>query len=91
MRRIPKDPNAVLDYFVDWGLWLAAGDEIDTSQWIISPAVGLAVQSEEKTTTRATVWLAGGAAGASYTVTNRITTLQGRTDDRSLVIAVRER
>ena len=29
-----KDPDAVLDYSVDWSLWLA-GDEISTSEWIL--------------------------------------------------------
>lgn len=38
-----------------------------------------------------TVWLMGGTSGQVYTVTNRITTNQGRTDDRSLTILVEER
>ena len=29
-----KDPDAVLDYSVDWSLWLA-GDEISTSEWLL--------------------------------------------------------
>ena len=28
----PKDPDAVLDYYLDWGPWLA-GDTIVTSAW----------------------------------------------------------
>ena len=29
-----KDPDAVLDYSVDWSLWLA-GDEISSSEWLL--------------------------------------------------------
>ena len=31
-----KDPDAVLDYSVDWSLWLA-GDQISSSEWILEP------------------------------------------------------
>jgi hypothetical protein len=64
-----RDPNAVLDYAVDWSRWLA-GDEIATSDWTV-PAP-LTKVTDTKTTTKTTVWLSGGVAGESYTVTNRI-------------------
>jgi hypothetical protein len=65
-----KDPDAVLDYSVDWSKWLA-GDQIATSTWFVSdPALQPA--DDSKTTTRTTIWLAGGVVGQSYTVTNRI-------------------
>jgi len=83
-----KDPNAILDYAVDWSRWLA-GDEIATSEWTVSS--GLTKVSDSKTTTKATVWLSGGTAGQSYTVTNRITTTGGRTEERSFTIRVEER
>jgi hypothetical protein len=83
-----KDPHAVLDYTVDWTRWLA-GDTIATSTWLV-PA-GLTKQADSKTSTAATVWLSGGTAGQSYTVTNRITSGAGRTEDRSFSIRVEER
>jgi hypothetical protein len=83
-----KDPNAVLDYSVDWSRWLA-GDEISTSEWIV-PA-GLTKITDTMTTTKTTVWLSGGTADQSYTVTNRIVTTGGRTEDRSFVVKVEER
>jgi len=82
-----KDPNAVLDYVVDWGTWLA-GDTIVTSIW--TAETGITVVSDTKTATTATVWLSGGTAGSDYNVVNRITTTMGRTDDRTLRIRVRE-
>lgn len=83
-----KDPDAVLDYSVDWSRWLA-GDELATSEWIV--AADLTKASETNSPTKATVWLSGGAAGLSYSVTNRITTTGGRTEDRSFTIRVEER
>jgi hypothetical protein len=84
-----KDPDAVLDYSVDWSKWLA-GDQIETSAWSVSDPA-LEATDESNTTTRTTVWLSGGAVGQSYTVTNCITTTGGRTDERSLVIQVQDR
>ena len=83
-----KDPNAVLDYTIDWTRWLAS-DQIATSEWLV-PA-GLTKMADSKTASSATVWLSGGTAGQSYTVTNRITTAAGRTEDRSFIAKVEER
>lgn len=85
-----KDPDATLEYGRDWSTWLAAdGDSIVTSTWIVPP--GLTVVDESNTATVALVWLSGGTAGQSYRITNRITTAQSRTDDRSIQIVVRDR
>jgi hypothetical protein len=83
-----KDPDAVLDYQVNWAAWLGA-DTISTSDW--SAAAGITVDSESETTTAATVWLSGGTAGEEYAVRNRIVTAAGRTDDRTLTIVVEEK
>lgn len=84
----PKDPNAVLDYSVDWSRWLD-GDSIASSAWTVP--IGLAKVTETNTDTKATVWLSGGSAGQSYPVTNRVTTTGGRTEDRTFTIRVEER
>jgi hypothetical protein len=83
-----KDPNAVLDYTIDWARWLA-GDQIATSEWLVPP--GLTKVADTKTAASATVWLSGGTPSESYIVTNRITTAGGRTEDRSFTIRVEER
>ncbi|MBI4910310.1 MAG: hypothetical protein HY820_42225 [Acidobacteria bacterium] len=83
-----KDPNAVLDYTIDWTRWLA-GDQIATSEWLVPS--GLTKMADSKTASSATVWLSGGTAGQSYTVTNRIMTSAGRTEDRSFIAKVEER
>lgn len=84
-----KDPDAVLDYRFDWSAWLASGETITTAASTVS--AGITKDSESNTTTTATVWLSGGTDGDDYLVTCRITTNQGRTDDRSMVIKVRQR
>ncbi|MCC6362142.1 MAG: hypothetical protein IT165_01380 [Bryobacterales bacterium] len=83
-----KDPNAVLDYYVDWTRWLN-GDAIATSVWAVT--AGLTVANDTHTTTAATVWLSGGVVGETYRVTNRITTAGGRTEDRSFDVKIAER
>lgn len=83
--RFAKDPDATLDYAVDWTPFLN-GDTISTSTWTV-PA-GLTSVSESNTTEIATVFLAGGVVGASYSVLNRIVTSSGVTDDRSIIIQI---
>lgn len=80
------DPNAVLDYRVDWTQWLDSGETITAATWIVPD--GLTSSSESFDSVSATVWLAGGTVGQTYTVTNRVTTTAGRTDDRSFRVRV---
>jgi hypothetical protein len=84
----PKDPNAVLDYKIDWTTWLA-GDTISSSTWIVPS--GITKTTESNTTTTTTIWLSGGTADTEYEVVNRIVTAGGRTDDRTLHIFVADR
>ena len=85
--RYAKDPNDVLDYGEDWSAWLGA-DTIAASSWLV-PA-GIIKNSDGFTPTTTTIWLAGGTAGMQYRLVNRITTVGGRTKDRSIDILVDE-
>lgn len=90
--RINKDPNARLDYGIDWSDWLPAGDSITSSTWTISGSDAALTQSEESHSSSQTgVWLAGGTLGGQYTVTNHIVTTAGREDDRTLTIMIVQR
>lgn len=82
-----KDPDAVLDYVIDWETYLD-GDTIATSEWEVDD--GITKDSDTNDTTTATIWLSGGTAGEDYEVTNRITTAGGRTDDRTIKIKIKE-
>lgn len=82
-----KDPSDVVDYMLDYSVWLAS-DTIDTSSWEV--ADGITREDDTNTDTTATVWLSGGAAGRRYVVTNTITTAGGRTKQQSINISVQE-
>jgi hypothetical protein len=80
-----QDPDATLDYVIDWSTWLGA-DTISDSSW--SATSGITIDSDSNTTTTATVWLSGGTPGQTYAVTNHIITAAGREDDRTLFIRI---
>ena len=88
MKLFKKDPSAILDYSIDWSLWLD-GDTIQSSSWTVPQ--GLTKASETNNNSTTTVWLSGGTLDQTYTVTNRITTANGRTDERSILIKVEDR
>lgn len=82
-----KDPNAILDYQINWATWLGS-DTIDTSTWTVP--TGITRTSATNTTTTATIWLSGGTSGTDYDLLNRIVTAGGRTEDRTITIRVEE-
>lgn len=85
-----KDPNAILDYTVDWTAYLTPiADTIATTTWIV-PAT-LTKVSDTHTTMTATAFISGGTVDTTETVVCRITTAGGRTDDRSFVLKIVER
>ena len=98
--RILKDPDAVLDFRWDWAPltngrgrsnWLAAGETITTRTIVAEAGITVDSSSITDTGTSVTAWLSDGTDGEDYTVTCRVTTSAGRTDDRTIVVLVRER
>lgn len=89
MSSFVKDPDATLDYSIDWTNWLE-GDQITDSQWTVP--VGLTEpRSPVNDGSIVTVWLAGGTVGEVYSVLNRVTTVAGRIDDRTLTFTIQEK
>ena len=82
-----KDPSAILNYSLDWALWLVE-DTIQSSSW---SGGGLSVVSSDNSTTTASVVVSGGTAGKTYDLTNTITTAAGLVDQRTIRITVAER
>lgn len=85
-KEFKKDPDAVLDYVVDWSEWLD-DDTITASEWTVPD--GIEKDSDTHTTTATTIWLSGGTLGATYTLVNHITTAAGRENDQTIKIKVR--
>ena len=93
---VPKDPDSVVDYGRKWAEWLSDTDIIIASQWIIATTenpVTLVIESDGineggKTTS---FWVSGGLAGMTYKLTNRITTNDGRIEDRTGILRVQEK
>lgn len=75
------DPQAVKDYGVDWSAWLDDGETLVSSEW---ESDDLTLAGESFTTTRTSVFVSGGVAGGRYSITNRVVTSAGKTDDRTL-------
>lgn len=88
---INKDPNAILDYTFDFTDWLAAVS--DTISSVTFPAVvGVTVAGSAITAGKKVVaWVSGGTVGLPASLTARIVTTGGRTDDRTIYFKIKER
>lgn len=93
---ITKDPQAKLDYGLDWSGWLkqrdGTVDAISSASWTVTgPDNTLTTSNPYVDSTVTGVWLSGGTEGRNYTATCHIVTVAGREDDRSLKIQVKQR
>ena len=86
--RFTKDPDAKLDYLWDWTGYLAPGEFI---QSVEVTAGGVNLESVEHDTTTVTVWVGGGVHGVRAVVSCRVTTNQGRIDERSMRLYLKDR
>jgi hypothetical protein len=91
METFPKAASAKLDFGFDFLTlgWLATGETITASTWTIP--TGITKVSDAFSSTATVVWISGGTLGASYQITNHITTSAGREDDRSILIKITTR
>lgn len=83
---VVKDPDAILDYRMDWVIWL--NNDTIASATVTSEA-GLTLDSESNTTISQTAWLSGGTAGQDYDVVFEVATTAGRTEQRTLTVIAR--
>lgn len=95
-----KDPDAVLDYKFDWAAltngtgpsdWLAANETITGAVMTVPDGITLVSSSVTDSGRSVTAWLSGGTDRQDYAVGCKITTTSGRTDERSILVKVRER
>lgn len=86
-----KDPQASLDYSIDWVDWLAdvPGDSIANLYVTKSDGVSVSAQAIRGTVTAVVV--KGGEVGVWETITVRVSTAQGRLDERTIKLLITER
>jgi hypothetical protein len=85
--RVPMDPDAVLDYAIDWSDWLADGETISSATWTVS---GATKGTDSVVGGIATVWLSV-PSGSQISAACLVATDSGRSDERTLIIPVAER
>ena len=83
------DPQAILDYYIDWTAWLA-GDPVSVSTWE-TPDIAVTLSQEAIVGGLTQVWVAGGLSGTVVPLTNHIVTVGGREEDRTLYLIVRDK
>jgi hypothetical protein len=88
-----KDPEAALDYAVDWGAEYLNGDSLSQSSWQVTPVEigGISEIASSFDMTVASVTAAGGVPGNVYQLTNHVVFASGLTDSRSIVLRVEKR
>ena len=93
MTLLLKDPDAALDYAVDWGAEYASGDSLIESEWDVSPVEegGVAVVDGEVAGLETRVKAAGGVAGRLYRLRNQVLLASGLRDSRSIMLRVETR
>ena len=80
-----KDPDATLDFGVDWSEWLNdVNDTIAVSEWVQSDQ--LSVTPVDSINGMNVCWVSGGIPGRAYKLTNRIRTVGGRVSDCTIYI-----
>jgi hypothetical protein len=87
-----KDPGDILDYILDIGPAIVGndGDGISNVAISFSPSNpgDITLQSTTADGSRIIIWLSGGQAGTIYTITFFITTINGRSLQRSVILPV---
>ncbi len=81
-----KRPGEVLDYTIKWSARLDEGETISVSQWLLPD--GLVKTDETVSGAITTVWLNGGAQGATYLVVNKIKTNKARTMEQVVELTI---
>lgn len=93
MTLLLKDPEAVLDYSIDWGSQYLSGDALADSVWEVTPDEpgGVAVAGSQFDLTTSTVQAGGGIAGRIYRLENKVVLASGLADSRSITLRVEQR
>lgn len=93
MTLLLKDPDATLDYSIDWGAQYLSGDALADSSWDVQPVEqgGVAIAGSQFDLTHSTVKASGGVAGRVYRLINTVVLASGLNDSRSITLRVETR
>lgn len=87
--RWDKDPDEKIDFKVDWATNVfVAGEEIDTSTWIVPD--GVTKFSDSNTVGTTTIVLTGGTLKRKYKIVNRVVTTGDRIYDQTAILTIKE-
>ena len=92
MNTYVKDPDARLDFAIDWTPFLGT-DTIDTVEWLDpTPDTDppLVVEDEGLDGNTHVAYVSGGKLNRAYRVTSRVTTAEGRIQDETITIVITE-
>lgn len=84
-----KDPDAKLDYGFDWTNWIDGTDTITNTSWTVP--TGIINDNTDLQGAIAIIWLSGGTLDDTYNITCKITTANGRIDERTFAITIQNR
>lgn len=92
MTLYPKDPNATVDFSIDWSAWLTADEAITSAVWQSKPdgAGALTLGNTIDGAAVQGIYVSGGLTGNRYRLTCHIETDAGRQADRSITVRVME-
>ena len=89
---IEKDSEAVLSYTLDWVDWLPQGDQLASVDYTVNARVNdplpLVKITQGYQDTKTFITLREGQIGKTYTVTCKITTVDGLVDRRNFRVKV---
>lgn len=85
------DPDAVLDYSLDWSQLLGDGETLASAVWTLPAGLTEAPQGQSHDDTTATVWVSGGTVNENYRIVCHVVTSEGREDDDSILLRCREK
>jgi hypothetical protein len=87
-----KDPNAVLDFPMDWSKWTAdSGDSLKSAEILLDAPLTMVGKTEKDGVV--IPFIAGGVKGTLYAITFRITTnsTPSRVEDRTVYLFIEDR
>ena len=82
--------GASLDYSFNWNQWLEAGEVIVSSTWV--GEAGITLSNNQNVAGITSTFVSGGSAGELYKIVNTIvTSVEGRSDSRTITLSCKQR